>query len=71
MEKLNPKDYQKQEKQFMCFGSLCNSLQNVMTEQNKEKLATWAWEFAQKNVGEFMDELYQNNESKENDEIPF
>lgn len=67
MDKLNPRDYQKQEKQFMCFGSLCNSLQNTINEKNKEEVAEWAWGFCREKVGEFMDELYKES----NGESPF
>ena len=59
MDKLGAKNYQKLEKQYMIFGSLCNGLQNVFTEDNYEEIAQFAWDFAKKKNHEIVEGLYK------------
>ena len=72
-EKLNPALYMKWDRQFMAYGSIMNSLQNVMTEANWVEIATKAWELSETVVGDLVEKLYAENELpviKEGDEIP-
>ncbi len=60
--RLNPKLYATWDRCFMIFGSLCNGLQNIITEKNKEEITNWAWDFAKEKSAEWINELYAKNE---------
>ena len=63
-DKLDAKNYQKLEKQFMAFGSACNALQGKVLLEEVHLL----WEWSKKAVSNYVDELYVQNGN--NDEHP-
>ena len=61
IDKLNMKNYQLWDKQFMCFGSVCNGLSGSLTKEDLD----FVWNWCHKSAKELLDMLYQNNGEEE------
>ena len=75
-EKLNSKLYARYDKQFMVFGSMMNGSQEYIGKMGTPEEVTLftelMWKKSQVLVGEFVEELYEQNGTQNNtEEIPF
>jgi ureidoglycolate hydrolase len=62
-DKMGSRQYAKYDRTFMAFGSIINSLQNVMTEKNWQGIAEQAWHLARVQTSNLVEELYKENET--------
>jgi len=65
MEQLTKKNYSIFDRTYMAFGSILNSVQHIITEENKQEIIDWAWENAVKKTEGLLDKLYSDNDQKE------
>ena len=62
---LTKKNYSTFDRSYMAFGSIMNSVQHIITPENKQEIIDWAWLNAVKKTADLLDELYQNNGGSE------
>jgi hypothetical protein len=70
VERMNSKNYQVWEKQYMVFGSIMRGFSGQLEQENWEEISQKAWDWAKTRTKELIEELYRNNEEEIEEEIP-